>query len=75
MSTINYKDPSLLSTVSTNGIMSSVDKGNIVSLTNGLENETIRDIAAEFLISDSLDGYSTIIDLEAEVARAEASEA
>lgn len=66
MTTINYKDPSLLATILANGMMSSDDKiklANLIITFDGyatigeLQAETARAEAAEYGIRIALDGY------------------
>lgn len=63
MSTINYKDPSLLASISANGVMSSNDKNRLNALDgyaslSALAAETNRAQGVEHEIMVALDGYS-----------------
>ena len=83
MSTIDYRDPSLLATLSSNGLMSSADKAKLTGLgsvldgystTTSLQAETNRALAAESQIRTLVDGYALKTALLAETNRATAVE-
>jgi len=78
MSTIDYRDPSLLATISSNGLMSSDDKNKLNGIgpiidgyasTAALQSETNRATAAEAQIRVLIDGYASKTSLSAEVSR------
>lgn len=64
MSTIDYRDPSLLAQTSANGLMSAVDKlklNNLDGYGAAITAETNRAISVENTIKVALDGYTTKI--------------
>jgi hypothetical protein len=73
MGTINYKDPTLLATLSTNGVMSSVDKIQLAGLYSLIDGYATKSALHEVKVA--LDGYATDVDLNAEVSRATAVDA